>query len=214
MHRSIAPLVSGASRAAVALLALEVAAVSLLRYVAHAGAPPPPILANAYAHPFLLIHVVAGVVALVTGPLQFVSRIRTRAPAVHRVTGRIYVAACAVGAPAGFMLALGTTAGPVAASGFAMLAVLLFAFTWLGWRTAVARRFQEHRAWMLRSYALTGAAITLRLMLPAAGLLGLDFLPAYRVIAWAAWMTNLALVQYHLRRTRGRSPGYGTLAAA
>ena len=49
---------------------------------------------------------------------------------------------------------------------------------------------------MLRSYAMTATAITLRLMIPASMLLGLEFRPAYQVIAWISWMTNLALVEH------------------
>lgn len=200
--------------AAIVLLALQVATVSLLRYVTGGAEAPPPILANAFAEPFLVIHVVAAVVALVVGPLQFVRSIRQRAPALHRATGLIYVAASAVSVPASLMLAAGTSAGPIAATGFAMLALLLGAFTFLGLRAALDRRFADHREWMLRSYAMTATAITLRLMLPAAGLLGMDFLPAYQAIAWLSWLTNLALVEYHIRRTRPAAAAPAALAAA
>jgi len=214
MTRILAPIYSAAWRAVLVLLTAEIAAASVLRYVTGGAEPPPPIVANAWANPFLILHVIGGVTALLVGPLQFVRRLRARMPAVHRATGRLYVAACAIGAPAGFMLALGTTAGPVAASGFATCALLWPAFTWLGWRAAVRRRFEEHREWMLRSYAITSTAITLRLMLPASALLGFDFYPAYRAIAWAAWLTNLALFEIHIRRTRVAAPRYATLATA
>lgn len=206
MEQRIARIFSTAWRAAVVLLTLEIAAVSLLRYLTSLDPPPPPVVANAFADPFLVIHVVAGVIALLAGPVQFIRRVRERRPALHRVTGRIYVAACLVAGPSALVLALGTTAGPVAGAGFAIPALLLPVFTWFGWRTAVRRRFAEHREWMLRSYALTATAITLRLMLPAAGFLGIAFLPAYQVIAWISWMTNLALVEYRIRSTRASVP--------
>jgi hypothetical protein len=214
MDQRIARMWSATWRAAVVLLTVEIAIVSALRYLTHSEAPPPPILANAYANPFLVAHVIGGVIALLAGPFQFVRRIRAHMPALHRATGLIYVAACAVAGPAGFMLALGTTAGPVAGVGFAIPALLLPVFTFLGLRAAVERRLGEHREWMLRSYAIVATAITLRLMLPASGLLGFEFLPAYQVISWLGWTTNLALVEYHIRRTRVSSAGYGTLATA
>jgi uncharacterized membrane protein len=214
MYQRLAPILSTAWRAVIVLLTVQIAAGSLLVYVANSGSAPPPILANAFASPFLVIHVVAGVVALMVGPLQFVRRIRARRPGLHRATGLIYVAACAVSAPAALMLALGTAAGPVAGAGFAALAMLLAGFTWLGLRAAIERRFADHREWMLRSYAMTATAITLRLMLPAAAYLGLEFLPAYQVIAWLSWTTNLALVEYHIRRTRAATVPYSALAAA
>lgn len=199
----LSPIYSAAWRAAVLLLTIQIAIVSALRYFTGSEAPPSLILANAFANPFLVLHVAGGVAALLAGPVQFVRRVRTRRPAVHRVTGRIYFAACAIGAPAGFVLALGTDAGRVAGAGFAVQAVLWAAFTWLGWSSAVGRRFGEHREWMLRSYAITASAITFRLMLPASALLGLDFLATYRVIAWLPWIVNLALFEYHIRRSRG-----------
>lgn len=211
MVARLSPIYSTAWRAAVVLFTIQIAVVSVLRYVTGSEPPPPPIIANAFATPFLVIHVVAGIAALLLGPLQFVRGVRTRWPAVHRMTGRTYVAACAIGAPAGLVLALGTTAGPIAAAGFAVQALLWPAFTWLGWRAAVERRLDQHRAWMLRSYALAAAAITLRLMLPASMMMGIDFFAAYPVIAWLAWTTNLAVVEYHVRRRRASA---ATLATA
>jgi hypothetical protein len=198
--RGLTPIFSTAWRAAIVLLAVQVAGVSVLKYFTDRAAAPPPIMANAFAHPFVAIHVAAGVIALVIGPLQFVSRIRQRKPAVHRATGLIYVGATAVFAPAGLMLALGTTAGPIAGAGFAALALLVSLFTYFGLRAAIEHRFSDHREWMLRSYAMTATAITLRLMIPAAALLGFEFLPAYRVIAWLSWTTNLLLVELYIRR--------------
>ena len=214
MIRKLIPIYSAAWRLVVVLLILEIAFVSALRYVIGSEAQPPPILANAFAHPFLVIHVVAAMIALLVGPLQFVRRLRTRRPAVHRAFGKAYVAAIAIGSPAGFVLALGTSAGPLAATGFAAVAVLSIAFTWLGWRAAVQSRFAEHRAWMLRSWAMTAGAITLRLLLPASAMLGLGFYTAYPVIAWLSWLTNLALVEYLIRRARGPKAVAGRLAPA
>lgn len=214
MIRKLVPIYSAAWRAVIVLLIVEIAAVSALRYVIGSEAPPPPILANGFASPFLVIHVVAAMIALLAGPLQFVRAIRSRWPAFHRATGLIYVAAIAIGSPAGFVLALGTSAGPVAATGFASVAVLSIVFTWLGWRAAIRRQFGEHRAWMLRSWAMTAGAITLRLLLPASAMLGLGFYTAYPVIAWLSWLINLALVEYLIRRRRGSATRYSRLATA
>jgi hypothetical protein len=211
---SASQIYSAAWRGAVVLLSVEIAIVSALRYFTALEPPPAPVAANAFAHPFLPLHVLAGIVALLAGPAQFVRAIRIRRPAFHRAAGRLYLFACALGAPAGFMLALGTKAGAAASAGFALPALLWPAFTWLGWRAAVERRFGDHREWMLRSYALTATAITLRLMLPASALLGLDFVPAYRVISWLAWTTNLALFELYIRRSRDPAPTYSRLAEA
>ena len=203
MRRKLAPVWPALWRGAIALLTLEIVTISVLRYFTDWQSPPGVILANAFAKPFLPLHVIGGVTALAVGPLQFVRRIRERVPAFHRATGKIYAAACAVGAPAGFMLAIGTKAGPIAALGFAIPAVLWPIFTFAGIRHAIGGRFAEHRAWMIRSYAVTANAITLRVMLPAAGLMGIPFLPAYQVIAWLGWIVNLGAAElYLMHRTR------------
>lgn len=203
MIRRLAPLSSTAWRLLLVLLTAEVAYSAAARYLTGSETPPSVIVENAFAHPALVIHVAAAMVALVLAPLQFVAWIRRRWPRFHRLNGRLYLLACAVGAPAGFVLAFGVTAGPVAGLGFSIPALLWPLFTWLGWRAAVERRFAEHRAWMLRAYAVVAAAITLRLMLPFSGLvLHIEFFAAYRVIAWLAWIANLALVEAYLRVRR------------
>lgn len=202
-------------RGAILLLTLEVVAVSVMRYLTHDQAAPDIILENVYAKPFLILHVLGGTTALLLGPLQFVARVRNRFPALHRASGRTYAAACAIGAPAGFMLALGTRAGPVASLGFAVPAVLWPIFTFVGIRLAITGRLSEHREWMLRSYAITANAVTLRIMLPFAGLvLGLPFTSAYPVIAWLGWMVNLAAAELYLRRNRKDAIAQPRLAIA
>ena len=214
MIRTLAPIYSTAWRAVVVLLSIEIAIVSILRYFTSIEPPPPPIVANAFANPFLILHVIGAVAALLAGPVQFEPRIRARWPTFHRATGRVYVVGCAIGAPTGFILALGATAGPVVTVGFAIPAVLCAAFTWLGWHAAVERRFDEHRDWMLRSYGVIAVAITLRLLIPAAAFLDFDFVAAYRVNSWLAWMINVALVEYAIRRNRGSRATYVKLAEA
>jgi uncharacterized membrane protein len=214
MKRATTQTLSIAWRAAIVLLTLQVAAVSALRYFTASGEAPEFILSNAFANPFLVIHVAGGIVALLVGPLQFVRGIRAKMPALHRATGRIYVGACAIGAPAGFMLAIGTEAGPIAGAGFAVAALLWPLFTFLGVRAAIERRLAEHREWMIRSYAITANAITLRLMLPLAGVLGFDFFAAYSVIAWISWIANLVLAEIYLRRTRAFPMAETRLATA
>jgi hypothetical protein len=207
MTRPIAKIYAATGLALIVLLTVQICVDSTLRYITQSQPGPEPILGNAFATPFLVLHVTGAMVALLVAPLQFVRRIRERWPAVHRLAGRSYLLGCVVGAPTGLTLALGTTAGPVAAMGFAVPSLLWPIFSWLGVRAAIERRFDDHREWMLRSYAVLAGAITLRLMLPAALFAGFDFYPAYRVISWLTWSSNLALCQYLIARGRGRRIG-------
>jgi hypothetical protein len=74
------------------------------------------------------------------------------------------------------------------------------------------RDLAAHRAWMVRSYALTLAAVTLRIYLPAAVIGGLDMTFAYPAIAWLCWVPNHVIAEWLLRavpdaRLTARSAG-------
>jgi uncharacterized membrane protein len=180
------------------------------RWLPGVGPLPEEILANRFATPWLLAHVIVAPTALLLGLLQFIKGLRTRHSAVHRWIGRIYVTACLAGAGSGFMLSLGSTGGPVARTGFAVLAVCWFAINVQGWLCAVAKRFVEHRAWMIRSFALTFAAVTLRIYLTLLPLTGLSPENCYNIVAWISWVPNLILAELWLRAVL--SPGTMTSA--
>ena len=185
-----------------ALIALLSVGVAL--YAWHYLTPmtliPPGIAENVFARPWLVVHAGLAGVAMALGPFQFLPGLRARRPRLHRWSGRIYVFACLVGGAAGLALATGSSAGPIARWGFALLAIAWLTTTGQAFRLALAGRYQEHRRWMVRSFALTFAAVTLRLYLPIAPMLGLEFLPAYRAIAWLCWVPNLLVAELYLAR--------------
>lgn len=164
------------------------------------GLVPEQIAANAFFRPFLFLHVAGAATALLVGPWQFVAAIRARRPALHRWLGRIYAVGCLVGGASGLPIAVGSSAGPVASVGFALLSLGWLVTTGLGWRAAWQRDFAAHRAWMIRSFALTLAAVTLRLYLPLVPLLPIDFLDGYRAISFLCWIPNLLVAELWLRR--------------
>ena len=181
------------------LLCAFVALISY-RYFLSANAELPPVIAgNALKNPWLLVHVAGAATALLIGPLQFSSRLRARFRTFHHWIGRIYVVSCLVGGVSGFVLAVGASTGLVSTVGFGGLAIAWIVTTSLAWRRAMQYRFVEHRAWMIRSFALTFAAVTLRLYLPLSALLSINFVDAYRAISFLCWVPNLAAVELYLR---------------
>ena len=56
-----------------------------------------------------------------------------------------------------------------------------------------------HRRWMTRSYALTFATVTLRLWLPRLAAI-FPFETAYQTVSWLAWVPNLLIVEWAIRR--------------
>jgi uncharacterized membrane protein len=181
-----------------AFLSVGVALVSY-RYLPEVGPIPPEVRDNLFFRPWLALHAGAAATALLVGAFQFLPRLRARRRAVHRWLGRIYATGCLVGGLSGLLLAAGTSAGPIGSAGFGGLAIAWLITTGQGWRFARARRFDEHRRWMIRSYALTFAAVTLRLYLPFPPLLGFDFMEGYRVISFLCWVPNLMLAELYIR---------------
>lgn len=53
---------------------------------------------------------------------------------------------------------------------------------------------------MVRNFALTFAAVTLRLWLPASVVSGVPFELAYAIVAWLCWVPNLAVAEWMLDR--------------
>ncbi len=195
--------------------ALVCAALALVsyRYLLGLEAVPPPVIAgNVLQNPWLMVHVAGAATALLLGPVQFSSGLRTRFPPLHRWIGRTYAVSCLIGGASGFLLALGASTGPISTLGFGSLAMAWIFTTVLAWRRAMQRRFTDHRAWIIRSFALTLAAVTLRLYLPLSSLLPIHFDDAYRAISFLCWVPNLLIAELYLRhcgllnRTAGSFP--------
>ena len=144
-------------------------------------------------------HFIGAGIALLLGGFQFASRIRNKAINVHRWLGRTYLLAVLIGGTGGFVIAGNADGGLVGRLGFATLAVI-----WLysGWQAYAAVRrgdIATHRAWMMRNFALTFAAVTLRIYLNVmTGPLEIPFAEAYASVAWISWVPNLLIVEWFL----------------
>ncbi len=184
-----------------AFLSLGIALLSYRYLLPHPPQVGPDIAKNLMRHPWLTVHAGLASTALLVGPFQFISGLRARWPKLHRWMGRIYVAGCLGAGVAGLPLAYGTDAGPIATAGFATLDIIWIAITAQALRLAMTGRYLEHRRWMIRSFALTFAAVTLRLYLPFPPMMGYTFLEGYRAISWIAWVPNLMIVELYLRRS-------------
>ena len=190
-----------AALAVLVLLAFGVGLASLRYLSGDPGVAPPAIQASFIANGWIFLsHALASAVALMLGALQLLSR--SRRWGWHRWGGRVYVAACVAGGLSALWIAPDVESGWVATVGFSALAVAWIGATVLGWRHAVGGRFDLHRRWMLRSYALTGAAITLRLQLVVFSAFGLDYGDVSAVLGFSCWLPNLVLVEAYLARRR------------
>ena len=150
-------------------------------------------------------HIAGGLLAMGLGPWQFNARFRARAINLHRWLGRGYVVAVLAGGVGGLVLAPMSQEGLVTHVGFGLLAVLWLSTTLLAYRSIRARDVDTHQRWMIRSFALTLAAVTLRIELPLQIAAGIPFHDAYQVVSWFCWVPNLVVAEWIvLRSDRGR----------
>lgn len=146
----------------------------------------------------LVAHALTGLVALAIGPFQFLSSLRKRWPRLHRLLGRTYLLAILFSGLSGLWLAFYTVGGFAATSGFLVLSIGWLLTGSLALRAALRRDFAAHRAWMMRSYALTFAAVTLRIYLGLGAAAGIPFAEIYATAAWMSWVLNLVVVEWWL----------------
>ena len=157
-------------------------------------------------------HLGGGGVALLVGAFQFSARIRTRRVRLHRRLGMVYLVAAAVGGSAALLLAPVSAGGLAAHYGFGLLAVLWVGTAAMAYVGVRRRDYVAHRAWMIRSYALCLAAVTLRLYLPLSAVAGIGFEQAYPAIAWLCWVPNLVVAEWLV--VPGRFAGFDEVAPA
>jgi uncharacterized membrane protein len=144
----------------------------------------------------LYAHLAGGALALALGAWQFNTRLRTRAVNVHRWMGRSYVVAVMVGGAGALVLATRSMEGLVTHAGFGLLAILWLGTTIQAYRMIKRLDIANHRIWMIRSYALTLAAVTLRIDIPVGQIAGVPFADAYQVISWMCWVPNLVAAEW------------------
>ncbi len=148
-------------------------------------------------------HIACGGISLLTGWSQFSENWRRKYLQLHRNLGKIYVIAVLFGGISGFYIALFATGGMVSVLGFASLAVLWLFTTYRAYTTIQKKQVAVHREWMIRSYALAFAAVTLRHWLPIFQIgLGIGFSIAYPIIAWLCWVPNLVFAEWWMRRSK------------
>lgn len=99
-------------------------------------------------------HALLAAVVVLTGALQLVPQLRSRAISVHRWNGRVFiVAALCVSAGGLYMVWIRHSTPSVAAAiGVSMNALLVVVFSALAWRAAIRRTISSHRRWALRAY--------------------------------------------------------------
>lgn len=174
------------------------------------GAAITPQNARFFASPVPVVaHIISVTVFSLLGAFQFLPSLRGRS-GWHRTAGRVL-------APAGLLAALSglwmTVFYPLPPGDGPALFVLRLVFgsamavsIVLGVAAVMRRDFVRHGAWMTRGYAIGVAAGTQALTgLPWMLLFGQPDEPTRAVLLGSAWVLNLAVAEYVIRRRGSRA---------
>jgi len=157
---------------------------------------PRAVLSNSVWYAAFYTHITFGGIALLTGWSQFSKKLREKYLSTHRLVGKIYVIAVCLSSISGLFIAFFATGGIGNVLGFGILALLWFISVFNAYRSILKRDVYQHENWMVRNYALTLAAVTLRIWLPLlSGFVFHDFIPAYRIVSWLCWVPNLIIAE-------------------
>ena len=156
--------------------------------------------------PAYYAHVLVAGLILLIGIFQLHPAWGLRWRKLHRTMGKLYVGGILFfSAPGGLIMSLFINRGPLVLASFLVQCGLWFMSTFMAYYFIRQGDVQAHRQWMLRSYALTLAAITLRIyVFLGSWSFELGQPVAYAVIAWISWVPNLLLCEWYLRIKRKR----------
>jgi uncharacterized membrane protein len=169
---------------------------------------------------WLYVHLLAGMLALLLGPVQLWLGLNRQGKLLHRMLGSAYTISVFVSAGAAFYLARHTDFGWVFGMGLTTMAVAwvistIFATVavsrhlkeqrreWMiravsaGTRSDQTGRFvQQHREWMIRSYVLTFGFVTFRMFTYVLQVAGIGTtLEQVTAASWFSWSVPLLITE-------------------
>lgn len=148
------------------------------------------------------VHVYASLWVLLAGFTQFSGQIQSYYPKLHRAFGYIYVTdVLLITGPAGLLMGVYANGGLPSKISFVTLAILWMTFTAVALFKAKNGDFVAHRNFIVRSYALTLSAITLRAWKWSITN-SFEFPPmdVYRAVAWLGWVPNIIFAELLIRK--------------
>ncbi len=151
------------------------------------------------------VHVYMSVWVLLAGFTQFSTKIRDNHPKIHRGLGYSYALnVLFITGPASLIMAFYANGGIPSKIAFILLAVGWLYFTAMAVVKARGGDYDAHREYMIRSYALTLSALTLRAWKWSINnsVDGLPPMDVYRAVAWLGWVPNLIFAEFLIWRYR------------
>jgi len=147
------------------------------------------------------VHVFSAILALMAGFTQFSDYVLKEHRKLHRVMGRIYAYdILIINFPAGLIMGIYANGHLPSKMAFLILDFLWFIFTYKAVAAIKRKDVKAHKQFMIRSYALTFSAITLRLWKQVfVHLTALDIPTIYMIDAWMGFVPNLLFAEWYIR---------------
>lgn len=146
-------------------------------------------------------HVFSIAFALLAGFTQFSSTILNEHRWLHRLMGKVYLYDVFINFPVAMIMAIyanGLLPGKIA---FVVLDCLWLWFTWRAVVEIKKGNIRGHRNFMIRSYALTLSAISLRLWkIVILYMVIIDPVHLYMIQAWIGFVPNMLFAEWLIRR--------------
>jgi uncharacterized membrane protein len=144
------------------------------------------------------LHVFVSILVLVSGFTQFSKYIRINYPKIHRWFGMVHFAILlGFSAPSALVMSFYANGGTWSKCSFILLSLLWIFTTIMSLFFLRKGNYQQHSNWMVRSYALTLSAISLRLYVWLLDIFKIDIHPihAYILVSWSSWVLNLLIAE-------------------
>lgn len=153
------------------------------------------------------VHVFSIIFALLAGFTQFSPTLLKDHRGIHKIMGQIYVYdILLINFPAAFIMAIYANGLIPGKAAFIILDCLWFWFTLKAVLEIKKGNIQLHREYMIRSYALTLSAVTLRAWkMVFLGFIDIDPLHLYMINAWMGFIPNLLFAEWLIKIIRKRS---------
>jgi uncharacterized membrane protein len=165
------------------------------------------IIKGFHYHPWIYvfyIHIIFGLLALVLGPFQFSTKLRTKNPSLHKNIGKTYVFSILLASIVGLYLSFYGSGGIVSIIGFYSLDIAWFTTTFTGFLKIRKKQIESHREWMFRSYAVTLTFVSFRIWAVFAVLISSQRGVLYGITIIFSWIFNLVIAEWILSRSKKR----------
>lgn len=155
--------------------------------------------------PFVL-HIGGATLFCLLGAFQFDSAFRRRSPGLHRAVGRVLAPFGIVAALTGLWMTVGYAIPAELQGGLLYGVRIVVALSMalaivVSVRAVLRRRIAQHRAWMIRAYALgQGAGTQVLIMLPVTLMAGTPTFLFRDVLMASAWGLNVLFAEWIIRR--------------